>query len=209
MSSLCRSFSMALWQNCTFVCLSKQCEATGVYKDIRSKCTSLYDLNAMHGKNFFIDSCSVLYSSTVELCIAYVCVSNECYNLFNMQSLSYKRYTFYHTHIFHFMHCICTFHTLIFNTYQFGQVVSACLPACFLACWLDCLYACMHACTNIKRKPLISRDSFSISALALPAHRFFTHSIVQCAIAFSLYHFSLDFSCCYFAPCVFFCLLSF
>lgn len=126
------------------MCLSKQCEATGFYKDIRSKCTSLYDLNAMHGKNFFIDSCSVLYSSTVELCIAYVCVSNECYNLFNMQSLSYKRGTHFTIHLHLSFHCICTFHTLIFNTYQFGQVVSACLLAGLLTCLPLCMHACMH-----------------------------------------------------------------
>lgn len=170
------------------MCLSKQCEATRVYKDIRSKCTSLYDLNAMHGKNFFIDSCSVLFSSTVELRITYVRVSNECYNLFNMQSLSYKRYTLLpYTYLsFHALHM-----HISYIDFQYIPVwpSGVCLPACWLADLSASMHACMHA-RILKGSSLFHGIHFPFLHLLCP-HIDFSHSTVQCALCNCFFTLSL------------------
>lgn len=201
LSSLCRTISMALCQNCTFVCLSTQKGLHGFMKTsgqnelgFMAKCYAC--------KTFSRCAllCSVL-ALALQCAARHVCVSTNAiiYLICNHCHISY---TFYHTHIIHFISihfvsciCICTFHTLIFNTYRLAKCcLPASLPAFLLA--LTC-FARIHA-RILKGSSLFHGIYFpSLHLLRFASHRFFT----QCAygIGFSLYHssipYSADFSC--------------
>lgn len=174
------SFSLALCQNCTFVCFVDTNDGFGFYEDIRSECTlALCKPNAVCMQNFFLNSvcCTVCNCVSTSAIIYLIC--NHCH----------IRCIHFTIHIIHFMHMHISY--IDFQYIPFGQMLSACLPAC------------MHACTNIKRKQLISRDLFSVSTLALP-HIDFSHSVhMESRFHFITFRIRiLDFSCFYYRLCV-------